>query len=178
MEFVYIALGSNLGDREFAIREAIRRLNDLECSEFLRCSPVYETEPMGLPEGAEDFLNAVVELYTCLSPEPLLDALQAIEQQLGRERPPSLRYESRTIDLDLLLYGDQVIESERLKVPHPHMHERRFVVQPLFDLIPQTQIPGKNFTVSHLMEIWGDRGVPCRYYCDPPVIACKSRFAK
>lgn len=134
---VYVGLGANLGDTATTLAAAIEALQELPSVRAVRVSPLYRSAP--LDAGGPDFLNAVVELRTSLSPEPLLDQLQALELAHGRERP--YRNAPRTLDLDLLLYGDQDIVSARLTVPHPRMHERAFVLRPLADLAPDLRLP-------------------------------------
>jgi 2-amino-4-hydroxy-6-hydroxymethyldihydropteridine diphosphokinase len=138
----YVGLGSNLGDREALIRGAAEAIG------ALRLSTIRETEPWGLEEQPP-YLNAVAELETSLSPRRLLDRLLDVERQLGRERAGP-RWGPRTIDLDLLLYGEQVIDESGLRVPHPYLLERRFVLEPLAELVPAQRIPG-NGTVSEAL---------------------------
>ena len=138
----YVGLGSNLGDREALIRRAAEAIG------AVRLSTIRETEPWGLQEQPP-YLNAVAELETSLTPRQLLDRLLEVEGQLGRERV-GLRWGPRTIDLDLLLYGNQVVEEPGLRVPHPYLLERRFVLEPLAELIPAQRIPGHG-TVSEAL---------------------------
>ena len=135
MTRAYVGLGSNLGDREEAIRDAADAIG------ATRLSTIRETEPWGYEEQPL-FLNAVAEVETELGPRDLLDQLLEVERRLGRERASGLRYGPRTIDLDLLLYGDETIDEPRLTVPHPHLHERRFVLEPLAELDAGLVIPG------------------------------------
>jgi 2-amino-4-hydroxy-6-hydroxymethyldihydropteridine diphosphokinase len=130
----FVGLGSNIGDREATIRAAAARLGPH------RLSPIVETEPWGYADQPR-FLNAVAELETDLEPRALLDRLLAIERELGRVRGGP-RYGPRTIDLDLLLYGEQVIREPGLTVPHPRMGERLFVLEPLFALDAGLFVPG------------------------------------
>ncbi|MFT3786752.1 MAG: 2-amino-4-hydroxy-6-hydroxymethyldihydropteridine diphosphokinase [Tepidisphaeraceae bacterium] len=124
----YIALGSNLGDRASALAEALRLLTDVGC--FVSATgPILETKPVDCPPGSGDFLNTVVAVRTLLSPGELHDRLQSIEQTIGRER--DVRNGPRVIDLDLLLFDDVVVKSPTLTVPHPRLHQRRFVLEPL-----------------------------------------------
>ncbi len=127
----YVGIGSNLGDRLENLWEAVRQLARTRGVRFLRSSSVYETSPVGGPKQ-DDFLNAVVEISTELEPHALLEALQRIENDLGRVRAE--RFGPRTIDLDLLLYGDEAIDDPDLIVPHPRMRDRAFVVVPLMEL--------------------------------------------
>jgi len=127
----YIGIGSNLGDREKYIKNAIEKLKETEGIEVKKISNIYETEPVGGPKQG-DYLNGVMEIETWLKPRELITELQKIEKQLGRIR--SVKNAPRTIDLDILLYGDKKIDEPGLKVPHPRMHERDFVIKPLKDL--------------------------------------------
>jgi len=131
----YVGLGSNLGDREEAIRGAAAAIG------ATRLSTIRETEPWGYEEQPL-FLNAVAEIETALGPRDLLEELLEVERRLGRERASGPRYGPRTIDLDLLLYGDETIDEPRLTVPHPHLHERRFVLEPLAELDAGLVVPG------------------------------------
>ena len=130
---VYIGLGANLGEREAALRKALAALGQYPGTHVLRVSPLYGSAPVDA--GGPDYLNAVAEVATTLTPEALLQALQAIEQSAGRERP--YRNAPRTLDLDILRYGDQLIDTTTLTVPHPRMAERAFVLRPLADLVPE-----------------------------------------
>jgi 2-amino-4-hydroxy-6-hydroxymethyldihydropteridine diphosphokinase len=139
----YVGLGSNLGDREESILAAAERLGPH------RLSPIVETEPWGYADQPR-FLNAVAELETGLAPRALLDHLLEVERWLGRVRNGP-RYGPRTIDLDLLLYGDLVVTEPGLTVPHPRLAERLFVLEPLFALDPGLFVPGKG-PVESLMR--------------------------
>ena len=134
----YVGIGSNLGDRLENLRSAVRGLSGTPDVRVVRTSSVYETAPVGGPEQG-DFLNAVVEISTELEPRALLEALQRIENELGRVRAE--RNGPRTIDLDLLLYGDEEIDEPDLTVPHPRMLERAFVVVPLTELGARDELP-------------------------------------
>jgi 2-amino-4-hydroxy-6-hydroxymethyldihydropteridine diphosphokinase len=126
----YIGLGANLGDARQTIAAAIQTLRESSGVLALRQAPLYSSDPVDAQGPV--FINTVVAVDTTLDPLPLLDLLQAIEQQHGRERP--YRNAPRTLDLDLLLYGTQTINTPRLSVPHPRMHLRAFVLRPLQDL--------------------------------------------
>ena len=138
MDGVYVGLGANLGDRAETLGQAIAQLVALPDTRVIGRSALYETAAVGFTDQP-DFLNCVVELSTELAPRALLGELQAIEQLLGRVR--SFRNAPRTCDLDLLLYGDRVIDEAGLKVPHPRLGERRFVLEPLAELAPGLRLP-------------------------------------
>jgi 2-amino-4-hydroxy-6-hydroxymethyldihydropteridine diphosphokinase len=141
MAVVHIGLGANLGDREATIRAALERLDAEEGIEVVRVSSLRETDPVGYADQPR-FLNGVAELETELSPGELFERLLAVEQDLGRVRQGP-RYGPRTIDLDLLLYGDALVDEPGLEIPHPRMTERRFVLEPLAELRPDVVIPGR-----------------------------------
>lgn len=142
MTLAYVGLGSNLGDREAAIRAAAAAIGTR------RLSALRETEPWGLADQPR-FLNAVAELETALPPRALLERLLEVEASLGRVREGP-RWGPRTIDLDLLLYGDLALSEPGLELPHPRLHERLFVLEPLAELVPSRKIPG-NGTVSEAL---------------------------
>lgn len=142
MTTAYVGLGSNLGDREATIRRAAELIG------AQRLSPIVETEPWGY-EAQPRFLNAVAEIETRLAPRALLGDLLDVERRLERERVGP-RWGPRTIDLDLLLYGDERISEPGLEVPHPRLHERLFVLEPLATLAPERKIPG-NGTVREAL---------------------------
>jgi 2-amino-4-hydroxy-6-hydroxymethyldihydropteridine diphosphokinase len=131
----YVGLGSNLGDREATVRHAAELIG------ARRLSKLYETEPWGLVDQPQ-FVNAVAEVETRLDARGLLHELLDVERRLGRERSGP-RWGPRTIDLDLLLFGDEVLDEPGLVVPHPYLHERLFVMEPLADLDPTLEIPGR-----------------------------------
>jgi 2-amino-4-hydroxy-6-hydroxymethyldihydropteridine diphosphokinase len=133
----YIGLGANLGDREENLRAALERLTELGP---LRVSSFRETDPVGVTDQPR-FVNAVAELETDLGARDLLERLLEIERELGRHRSREERWGPRTIDLDLLLYGDEVIDEPGLTVPHPRLAERRFVLEPLHELAPGLLLP-------------------------------------
>jgi len=146
-----VALGSNLGDRLEnlrAARQAILSLSNVKPP--ILSSPIYETEPIGCEQGAEKFLNAVVEFDYEGDPADLLEQLIRIEEALGRTRDHPKNV-SRTIDIDLLYCGDRNIRSETLQLPHPRMHSRKFVLQPLDDIRPDLILSGQKKTVSELL---------------------------
>lgn len=144
----YIALGSNLGYPSENLCSAVELLRGVSSSHELSRSGLYRSEPVG-PIEQPDYLNAVVSFPVRLAPLELLERLQAIEAGHGRTR--EVRWGARTLDLDLLLYGDKVIRTERLQVPHPLIAERLFVLKPLMDLNPSLMVPGVG-TVRELVE--------------------------
>jgi 2-amino-4-hydroxy-6-hydroxymethyldihydropteridine diphosphokinase len=144
----YVGLGANLGDRERALREAVAVLGDEEGIEVVAVSTLRETDPVGVGEQPP-FLNGAAAIDTALEAGELLDRLRAVEQQFGRIRVPG-EHAPRTLDLDLLLYGDERVAEPGLTVPHPRLHERRFVLEPLAELDPGLVIPGRG-TVEGLL---------------------------
>ena len=134
MTEVYIGFGSNLGNRQNNINTALSLLGQLKEVDIVKVSSIIETDPLGGPKQ-DKFLNGVIKIMTTFSPDELLSALQVIENQLGRKR--EVRFGPRTIDLDILLYGDKIINSSKLKIPHPHMFEREFVMRPLREIAPK-----------------------------------------
>jgi 2-amino-4-hydroxy-6-hydroxymethyldihydropteridine diphosphokinase len=133
----WIGLGANLGDRTAALRTALAALAALPGTRLWRVSSLYRSAPVDA--GGPDYLNAVAEIATQLPPHDLLAALQAIEHAAGRERP--YRNAPRTLDLDILLYGDLRLDTATLTLPHPRMHERAFVLLPLAELAPERVLP-------------------------------------
>lgn len=144
----WIGLGSNLGDRESNLRAALRRLGEAEGVRVAAVSSFVETAPVGGPEQP-DYLNAAAELETTLAPRELLRLLLGVEADLGRVRKE--HWGPRTIDLDLLLYGDRVIDLPDLKVPHPLMAQRRFVLEPLAEIAPGAVHPVTGQTVRQML---------------------------
>ena len=142
MPRVYVGLGSNLGDREGTIRGALAELDALRGIEIVAVSSLVETEPVGLVDQPR-FLNGAAALQTELSPRELLAALQAVEGRFGRDRSAVPPGGPRTLDLDLLLYGDEELDEPGLRVPHPRLHERHFVLVPLAEVAPGLEVPGK-----------------------------------
>jgi 2-amino-4-hydroxy-6-hydroxymethyldihydropteridine diphosphokinase len=143
----YVGLGANLGPREVTVRRAMELLGETEDVQVVAVSELRETDPVGVVDQPP-FLNGAATLETTLSPRELLDALLAIEQSLGRVRDE--RWGPRTIDLDLLLYGKEVVDEPGLRVPHPRLHERGFALEPLAELEPGLEIPGRG-SVSALL---------------------------
>lgn len=141
---VFVGLGSNLADPHRHVTTALRELADVSATRVIACSSLYRSAPLTGPDVPSDqpaYINAVVQLETALAADALLDALQAIEAAHGRVRGGP-RWGPRTLDLDILLYGDQRIETVRLRVPHPGLAERNFVLYPLAEIAPDVDIPG------------------------------------
>ncbi len=149
----YIGLGANLGDARQALRQAAQQLAGVDGVGELTLSPLYRTAP--IESSGPDYINAVASLRTRLAPHDLLDVLQHIERLHGRERP--YRNAPRTLDLDLLLYDEQRIDTPRLTVPHPRMHLRAFVLRPLLDLAPEVKLEGKS--LPELLEACADQAL-------------------
>jgi 2-amino-4-hydroxy-6-hydroxymethyldihydropteridine diphosphokinase len=154
MTTAYIALGSNLGNRREHLDRALQMLRETPRVAIVKVSSYHETEPVGGPPGQENYLNAAAALETDLEPGELLDVLLAIEKQLGRVRQE--RFGPRTLDLDLLLYGDRTLDVHApgldLSVPHPRMHERVFVLEPLAEIAPLAVHPTRGSTISYLLR--------------------------
>lgn len=149
MALAYVGLGSNLGDRRGRIREALRRLDRIAGVRVRKRSRIIETDPVGKTDQPR-FLNAVAEVETRLDPLPFMRRLLDVERSLGRVRRE--KWGPRTIDLDLLLWGDRSISTKTLTLPHPRMAERRFVLGPLAELCPGRKVPGTGRTVRGLLR--------------------------
>ena len=146
----FVGIGSNLGDREGNFRQAVELLSAEDGIDVVAVSEIRETDPVG-PIEQGPFLNGAVRIETGLAPRELLERLLAVEERLGRVRRE--RWGPRTIDLDLLLYGDDVVDEPGLTVPHPRLHERRFALEPLSDLAPSLEIPRKGPISALLAEL-------------------------
>jgi len=158
-----VAFGSNLGDRLANLRAARERIVDLAGAQPpVLSSAIYETEPVGCEPGAAKFLNAVLEFDYEGDPASLLEQFIRIEQALGRKRDHPKNV-SRTIDIDLLYYGDRKIQDERLQLPHPRMHLREFVLRPLVDIRPGLVLPGQTKTVRELLDEVQESGEVVRF---------------
>ena len=147
MSLAYVALGANLADPVAQIQAALEALSSLPDSQLVRASSLYRTSPVGI-HRQPDFINAVAAIETSLSPQALLAALFAVEAQFGRRR--DYHHAPRTLDLDLLLYDDQTIDSPQLQLPHPRMHLRAFVLAPLLEISPDCRIPGRRRAAAWL----------------------------
>jgi 2-amino-4-hydroxy-6-hydroxymethyldihydropteridine diphosphokinase len=146
---IYILLGGNLGDKQQVFSEAKVRLNQ-QVGKITKQSAIYETEPWGF-ESDDLFWNQVLEISTASSPEIVLQQTQQIERDLGRIRKAS-QYDSRIIDIDILLFGDQIIQTENLTVPHPRIQERRFALVPLSEIAPELSHPVFQKTIHQLLD--------------------------
>ncbi|MHA1539344.1 MAG: 2-amino-4-hydroxy-6-hydroxymethyldihydropteridine diphosphokinase [Alphaproteobacteria bacterium] len=144
---IYLALGSNLGDREKNLKEAARLLS--EKVHIVKSSKAYETDPVGYTDQGK-FLNSVLHIETPLSPESLLIFTQEIEHKLGRER--SFQYAPRTLDIDILFFNDLILKTKNLEIPHPFLHERLFVLEPFMDLNPAFIHPVLNKSIETLFK--------------------------
>lgn len=145
----FIGIGSNLGDRKANFLDALQQISRIKDTRLLKQSSLYESEPHG--DAKTWFVNAVVEVETALLPEALLKKLLEIETAMGRKRVSGKRWGSRIIDLDLILYNNQIIDKKNLTIPHPEMTNRRFVLIPLSELAPQFIHPKLGKTVSELL---------------------------
>ena len=144
---IYIGLGSNLGDRLANIRKAIELMKE-EGIEIMKESSIYETEPVGYKEQGW-FLNSVVKARTQFSPQGLWKRLEKIEKLMGRER--EIKWGPRIIDLDILFYGNKVLNGKQLQIPHPELHKRRFVLLPLKEIAPELVHPVLNKTIGEIL---------------------------
>ena len=148
MTRAFVGLGANLGDRERTLREAVTALAAEDGVDVVAVSTLRETEPVGVGDQPL-YLNGAAELETTLTARELLDRLLAVEQRFGRVRVPG-RHAPRTLDLDLLLYGEEVVDEPGVTVPHPRLHDRRFVLEPLAELAPGLVVPGRGDVESLL----------------------------
>lgn len=156
----YVALGANLGDREKNLRDALAMLNATPgvCVESV--SSFFENPAVGGPADSPPFINAVAEINTTVAAVDLLHRMLHIERSLGRERKE--KWGPRSIDLDILFYGDQIIHGDELVVPHPRLSERRFVLQPLAELAPGLIVPGSGKSVTELLDVLDELIPPSR----------------
>jgi len=146
----YIGLGSNLGDRGANVLTAIAELGKVPGVEVVQVSSMMDNPAVGGPEGSPAFLNAVAEIETSLASHSLMDQLLEVERKMGRVR--KMKWEPRIIDLDLLLYGDAIISTDELMVPHPLMHERKFVLVPMAEIAPEVVHPAMRMTMKGLLD--------------------------
>ena len=158
-------MGSNLGDREENLNKALELLKGLEGTELEMYSSIYESEPMYLSEQP-DYLNMAAMLSTNLSPSMLLEALLSIETGMGRVR--KLKFGPRVIDLDILFFGDQIVESESLLIPHPLLYDRMFVLRPLSEIAGESVCPVKRKTISELLKLSTDSSNISKYESKSP----------
>lgn len=154
MAEVYLSLGSNVGDRLRYLKKAIEKIDESDSVVIRKVSPVYETDPLGKPDQPR-FLNLVILIETTLKPLRLLDYLLNIEERLGRER--NEKWGPRTIDADILLYDQLIINTDRLILPHPRMHQRRFVLVPLAQINPHLFHPLLKKSVEELLRLLPDK---------------------
>jgi 2-amino-4-hydroxy-6-hydroxymethyldihydropteridine diphosphokinase len=155
LKIVYIALGSNLGDRAEHLRQAREQIAAPDLR-VLRASSIYETAPRDVQDQPW-FLNQVIECETDLFPRQLLARLQKIERMIGRKR--TIAKGPREIDIDILLFGDAVVKAPELEVPHPRLAERRFVLEPLAELVPEKRLPGTRRTIREMLAKVADQVV-------------------
>ena len=157
-ESVFVLLGSNLGDRELLVNQACKMMGE-RCGEIVAKSRLYESEPWGF-RAEHWFLNQVVKMETSLSPDALMTELLAIEKELGRDRTtPHEGYVSRPIDLDILYFGDKIIETQLVTAPHPRLHQRRFTLLPLCDVASDFVHPTLKITNLQLLDECQDTGI-------------------
>lgn len=163
----YLCLGGNLGDRLAALTEALRLLDATPGMRRIACSSVYETEPWGVTDQP-NFLNMVAAYETTLAPVDLLRACQSVEAEVGRVA--SYRWGPRLIDMDILLYGDQIVDSSEpdLQIPHPRMTQRAFVLVPLAEIAPDLSVPPQGNTVRRLLDAVAGREGVVRWGKAPP----------
>lgn len=146
---VYLGIGSNIGDRHSYINQAIQEVDKI--ARVISISELYETEPLGF-KADQNFINCCIKIRCSMTPHQLLKALREIERELGRlEKSKNGMYKSRTIDLDILFFGDLTYSDKQLVIPHPELHNRSFVIQPLNDIAPELKHPLLNRTIQ---EIW------------------------
>lgn len=148
----FVGLGANLGDAAATLRDALAALAPMQGISLVRASSLYRTPAWGI-EQQPDFVNAVAKLETTLAPEVLLEALLRLERAFGRDRDAASRWGPRTLDLDLLLYADLCMDSPGLTLPHPHMHERAFVLVPLLELDPEVVMPGRGLARDAVLSV-------------------------
>ena len=159
MNIVFLQLGSNLGDRELLLKDAITEIED-RVGNILECSKVYESTPWRV-EGQENYLNQILKVKTILLADDVLLTVLDIEKQLGRVRIE--KWGERLIDIDIIFYNDSIIETPELCVPHKHLHERMFVLTPLHNIAPEMVHPKYNKTIEELLKICKDMDLVKEY---------------
>ena len=151
MTNVYLSLGSNVGHKEQNVKKAISAMRAVKSIKVLKTSHLYKTKSWGY-EKQQDFINAAIKIKADLSPNKLFAILKCIEAKLGR-RPQEIKWGPRVIDIDILLYGSKILNNPRLKIPHPHMQERLFVLQPLAEIAPRLVHPKLKRTIKKLIKM-------------------------
>ena len=164
MKIVFLGVGSNLGNRENNLEQAIARIAEY-IGPVLKSSSIYITEPWGF-KAEEEFLNIVVKIGTKLTPSGILGRILMIESLLGRVRD-NKQYTSRLIDIDILLYEDKIVDEESLKIPHPLLHKRKFVLVPLCEIESEMIHPVLNKSIAELLESCEDQSEVKKYICPP-----------
>ncbi len=150
-QIAYVGLGSNRGDSPRTLVSAVKMLDEADGVDVVRISQFHRTEPVGGPPDQPAYLNAAAVIETTLTPEELLDVLHRIEAAHGRERSKEQRWGPRTCDLDLLMMGETVLDTDRLTIPHPRLHERLFVLEPLAQVAPEAVHPVLGKTVTEML---------------------------
>ena len=151
MAIAYLCLGSNIGDKIGYVQQAVKLLTSTGLVTVVRTSALYETEPWG-NKDLDWFVNGVIEVKTKLSPRELLEHCKNTERKMGRTTGNTDKYEARIIDIDILFYGDLIVDEPDLKIPHEHLHERAFAIVPLLELIPDYEHPKFNKSLLDLHE--------------------------
>jgi dihydroneopterin aldolase/2-amino-4-hydroxy-6-hydroxymethyldihydropteridine diphosphokinase len=157
---VFLGLGSNLGNRVEYIERAIEEIGSLKDTKIIKKASLYETEPWGFKEQP-DFINSAVEIETMLSAEELFNEVKSIEQKLKRKSKG--KWQEREIDIDILFYGNEIIKSERINIPHKEIEKRKFVLIPMYELAPDFVHPVFNETITELLSKSGDALVVKKY---------------
>lgn len=161
MKIVFLGIGTNLGNREINLEQAVAGIEE-NIGTVLQSSSIYETDPWGF-ESKDKFLNMIIKVETTLSPSLLLEKIKIIESLLGRVRG-GMQYSSRLIDIDILLYEDLIVDEERLVIPHPLMHERKFVMVPLCEIAPEMIHPLLKKSIAELLKICEDRSEVRKFF--------------